>query len=81
MLEKLPNKMVGRLCNIFNASLAAGYFPARFKKAIIKLIPKSGKSPHRVEGKRPISLLEYPGKILEKIVNKRLRHYLEDHDL
>lgn len=80
ILEKLPNKMVGRLCNIFNACLAAGYFPGKFKSAILRLIPKEGKDPHRVEGKRPISLLECPGKVLEKIVNTRLRNFLMDHD-
>ena len=81
ILENLPNKMILRLTNICNACLATGYFPKRFKKAIIRLIPKAGKSPHRVEGKRPISLLEYPGKIIEKIVNRRLRMHLLDNDL
>ena len=81
ILEKLPNKMIGRLCNIFNACLAAGYFPKRFKRAILALIPKPGKSPHEVTGKRPISLLECPAKVLEKIINKRLRNFLMDHDL
>ena len=81
ILEKLPNKMVARLCNIFNASLAAGYFPRKFRHAIIRLIPKPGKTPHKVESNRPISLLETPGKSLEKIINKRIIDHLQDHDL
>ena len=80
ILEKLPNKMISRLCDIFNACLSAGYFPKRFKMALLHLIPKEG-NPHLVKNRRPISLLECPGKIFEKIINTRLTTYLTDHDL
>ena len=81
ILEKLPNKMISRLCDIFNACLSAGYFPKRFKVALLHLIPKGGDNPHLVKNRRPISLLECPGKVFEKIINTRLTTYLTDHDL
>ena len=81
MLEKAPNKVICRLGEIFNACLSAGYFPKKFKVALIHLIPKEGNSPLRVEGKRAISLLEFPGKVFEKILNSRLVTFLEDHEL
>ena len=81
ILQNLPQVSIIRLTNIFNASLAAGYFPDSFKEAIIKLIPKPGKSPRFTSNFRPISLLEVPGKIFERIINKRLRSHLELNEL
>ena len=60
-----------------NVCLASGYFPTKFKEAIITLTPKQGKNPAVPLNYRPISLLEVPGKILEKIINNRLRNHLE----
>lgn len=81
ILMNLPNISKYILKNIFNATISAGYFPDKFKEASIKLIPKKNKNPHLVENYRPISLLEVPGKILERIVNKRLRFHLETNNL
>lgn len=47
----------------------------------MRLIPKSGKNPHLPINYRPISLLEVPGKIFERIINCRLRCHLEDNQL
>lgn len=55
-LTNLPLMMIQRLTAIFNASLTCGYFPKKFKQALITLIPKAGK-PNRPENFRPISLL------------------------
>lgn len=81
ILKQLPKIAISKLTNIFNASLSAGYFPDFFKTATIKLIPKTGKNPHQVSNYRPISLLEVPGKIFEKILNARLRNHLEFNNL
>lgn len=64
-LLQIPPNMIQRLTAIYNASLDCGYFPKRFKTAIITLIPKAGKRPNKPENFRPISLLEIPGKIFE----------------
>lgn len=72
--------MIDALTDILNASLAAGYFPHRFKVAVIKLILKSGKTPSNTANYHPISLLETVGKIYEKIINDRFRDFLEEND-
>lgn len=77
ILQALPDKAITRLTHIYNNTISAGYFPDTWKKAIVRLIPKQGKTPHKTENYRPISLLEVPGKILERIINSRLRRHLE----
>ena len=58
-----------------------GYFPLIFKNGLIILIPKPGKDPRQPVNYRPITLLEIPGKILERIVNNRLQRFLEENEI
>lgn len=81
VITNIPPIIIHRLNDIFNASLASGYFPQRFKSALLTLIPKAGKPPNRLENFRLISFLEILGKILERILSTRLRSYLEENQL
>ena len=69
------------LTNIYNACFSIGLFPTTFKKSIIKFIPKEGKTPTNPMNYRPISLLETPGKLYEKIIQGRLNAYLTDNNI
>ena len=80
IMTKLPHTAIVTLSHIFNATLSAGYFPDVWKESTIRLIPKTGKDPHSATNYRPISLLEVPGKILERIINYRLKTHLENTD-
>ena len=55
--------------------------PMSLKKAIIKFIPKESKSPKNPLNYRPISLLEVPGKIFEKIILVRMNAYITDTNI
>ena len=66
IVKQLPDNIINYLASIFNASLASGYFPKRFKSAILKLLPKEGKDPVYPQNYRPIALLDNIGKIFEK---------------
>ena len=60
-----------RLPSLFNAAISWGHHPWRC--ATVVPIPKPGKPDYRVaKAYRPISLLECCGKLLEKIVAKRI---------
>lgn len=81
ILQKLPLNMLDALQQILNASLSAGYFPKYFKHAIIKMILKQGKQSVHSVNYRPISLLETTGKVFEKILNDRLKNFLQSNNL
>jgi len=80
-LLHLPDNVLRAMTHLYNTSLASGYFPAPFKTAIVALIPKPNKDLTDPKNYRPISLLETLGKIFERVINSRLRRYLDDHDL
>lgn len=76
MLINLPQNCMNTILEIFNATLAAGYFPDKFKKAKVIFIDKPGKDPTNTEHYRPISPLDVMGKLLEKIINYKLKRYI-----
>ena len=80
ILVKLPIQAWTRLARIFNLALSMGYYIQINKEGILILPPKPGKDPKIPINRRPITLLEVPGKIFEKIINIRLRKYLEDNN-
>ncbi len=70
-----------QLTNLYNACYSAGYFPQVFKKATIKFIPKDNKSPIQPINYRPVSLLEVPGKLYDRIILGRLNIYLTENNI
>ena len=80
-LKNLPPVMIQTFKTICNQSLSSGYIPNIWKQAIIILIPKGKKSQYKVEDHRPISLLETPGKILDRFINTTLTSHLDNKDL
>jgi len=81
ILEKCTEKTLEQLKNIFNACLSVGYFPNCFKEATIKFIPKKDKNLTNPINYRPISLLEVPGKIFERLIQSRLNTFLTENNI
>lgn len=72
LLKNIPPKTIILLTYIYNATLRLSYFPTTWKTALIVTILKPGKPPDDPSSYRPISLLPALGKILEKIILKRI---------
>lgn len=70
-----------QLTHIFNACIKMSYFPKNWKLAKILPFHKPGKDKHLPQSYRPISLLPTLGKILEMIVNKRLKAYITENNV
>lgn len=79
-IKNLPINMKQLLLHIFNSSLSAGYFPVKYKHANMIFIPKSGSNITDINNRRPISLLNIDGKLLDRILNDRLYNYLDQNN-
>ena len=75
VLGYLPENVLHALTYIFNQSLCQGKFISIFKQAKIIPVFKKG-NPKNVLNYRPISLLSFLSKILEKIVCSRLHSFV-----
>ena len=68
------------LLNIFDCSLQTGVFPAFWKSAIVRSLPK--RQPHLEIGHfRPISILSPASKLLESIAHRQMSKFIENNDL
>ena len=80
LLQIIADLIVFPLCHIINMSFSKGIFPDKLK--IVKVIPlHKGGSTQDLNNFRPISLLSIFDKIIEKIIHKRLYHFLEHHNI
>ena len=77
LLEMLPETGINYLLKIFNCIWIHKVFPENWQKAIVVLIPKPNKCKLNPNSYRPIALTNTMCRLLEKIVNRRLRWYVE----
>ena len=68
------------IVRIFNSSFAQGTFPGPWKQAQIIAIKKSV-APSSVSDFRPIALLYFLSKVLEKIAHDQIREYLDSNKI
>lgn len=69
------------MTNCFNQCLLNGTFPSEWKKAVLAIVPKPGKTNMTdIKSYRPVSLLPVPGKILDKLITSRVNHHLESNN-
>lgn len=69
MFKAIPEEML----NTFNLCLAKGCFPAEWKEADLRLLPKPRKPGDVCTTYRPICLISEVGKVLERLVGVRIR--------
>jgi hypothetical protein len=78
MLKNLNLENRKRLLQIINLMFKEGYIPEAWKCAIVTPILKpNNKPPGEAESYRPISLTSCIGKMMEKMINNRLKWHLD----
>lgn len=81
IIKHLPKKALLTLQNVYSKCLSTGYFPTAWKVSAVRIIPKPNKSDYTLASSyRPISLTSHLSKILEKVINYHLTHFLESRD-
>ena len=77
----LPNNIIKKITHLFNCCYAIGLYPSQFKYAEIILIPKAEGSLKDPTNYRPISLINFMGKIFAKLLNEKLVKHLENNNI
>ena len=80
-ISNLPPNIIKNITHLFNCCYATGIYPDHFKIAEIVLIPKNTGPKTDPINYRPISLLNFLGKVFAHILNKKLVKHLEDNGL
>lgn len=80
-LQHLPETAKSYLLNLFNQIWTNHQFPQRWSESLILPVLKPNKAKNEPTSYRPISLTCTMGKLLEKIINKRLTCVLEANNL
>ena len=81
MLKHLGACSRAVLLKIFNHSWIKGVVPVVLKEAIVIPVPKKGVDKKNRRSYRPISLLSCVGKLLERMINRRLINHLESNNV
>lgn len=68
------------LVNIIDSSFRVGYFPAKWKHALVRPLPKTN-SPQEISGFRPVSILNSPAKLHESVALQQISEFVEENNL
>ena len=89
-LDALPTSLLKKsidvhlpiLCKIINWSLRTGIFPAALKTTdVTPIIKKASLDQNTLKNYRPVSNLAFTGKLMEKVVLKRVNEHMSKHKL
>jgi hypothetical protein len=73
MLQQGFELLAGKLLMLLRASLALGYIPMSWRHIRVVFIPKPGKPLSQAKSLRPISLMSFILKTLEKLLDRHIR--------
>ena len=80
LLQDIAPTVVLAITSIMNSSLSSGTVPSAFKQATITpLLKKPTLNPAQVENYRPVSLLPFLSKTLERAVAKQVTNFLNQN--
>ena len=80
MIQIFGNAIAAPLCDIFNCSIAAGFFPSTWKTGIVVPVYKKGDRCN-MSNYRPITILSVISRLFKRIVIKSLSSHLVKHNI
>ncbi|KAK3565328.1 hypothetical protein QTP86_005496 [Hemibagrus guttatus] len=82
MLQTISPDLLPFITTVINGSLTSGHVPTVFKKSrVIPILKKPALDPSDISNYRPVSLLSFLLKILERVVCNQLSDYLMQNNL
>ncbi|XP_071944670.1 uncharacterized protein [Antedon mediterranea] len=82
LIKKCTSAFIPLITHIVNKSLESGSFPESLKVTHVRpTLKKKGLDPEILKNYRPISNLSFLGKIIEKVVSKRILSHVQKHGL
>ena len=81
LLKAAPFGLAVALAALFTGSLRTGFVPSRWRIAWVRLLPKAGRALTSASDFRPVSLTSAVGKLLERIVARRLLCWCDQRGL
>ncbi|KAK3570425.1 hypothetical protein QTP86_019297, partial [Hemibagrus guttatus] len=82
MLQTISPDLLPFITTVINGSLTSGHVPTVFKKArVIPILKRPALDPSDISNYRPVSLLSFLSKILERVVCNQLSDYLMQNNL
>lgn len=80
ILKKFVELRPGLVMDTYNRCLAQGCFPTRWKTARLVLVRKGNKPPENPLSYRLLCMLNTTGKLFEKIIDTRIKSFLEKNN-
>ncbi|CAL4158607.1 unnamed protein product, partial [Meganyctiphanes norvegica] len=80
VLEESKHIITPIICHLINLFVQQGYFPDNLKLGCITPIFKNGDK-EKVNNYRPVCSLSPLSKIIEKVINNRMVHFLDDFNI
>ena len=77
-LKNLPRNAIEVVTRLFQESWRTGWIPQSWKVGEIIPLLKPGKEASKLESYRPVCLTSCMGKWMERVLNRRLRWWIED---
>ena len=78
LLKETLSSHIGIITELVNQSFRTGIFPENFKRAVVTpLLKKDNLDRNNFKNYRPVSGLNFIGKVLEKVAAKRLINYFD----
>ena len=82
LVKECVDILINPLTQMINMSLSEGYFPDKFKTAIVTpLLKKPSLDKSVLKNYRPVSGLNFVSKLIERTVSKQLKDYLSSNNL